>query len=311
MPRYLTGFRDEHASLWGRHPVRIEHGLADTGLFGDDALAELLQAYPRDNYDLLHMAEQGTGNLAHWTEGDLGSARGREALDAITSGRLWINLRRVHEVSPAHARLLDAMFEELAELVPGFHPYKLNLGILISSPGAQVYYHADVPGQSLWHLRGKKRVFVYPNRAPFLPEEQIEKVVLSLTEAEIDYEPWFDEYATVFDLEPGQMLNWPLNAPHRVENGDTINVSVTTEHFTTHIRNKYAVRYANGLLRRGLRIPPPAPVTRGPSFWSRAALTAAVKTSGLLKSRQLQKTIEWELDPSSPSRMRSVEPFVV
>ncbi|MCP4808658.1 MAG: hypothetical protein GY913_08540 [Proteobacteria bacterium] len=310
MTKLLTGFRPEHAELWGRHPVCIEHGLADTGLFSDDALAALLEDYPRENYDLLHMAEQGTGNLAHWTEGDLGRVRGREALDAITSGRLWINLRRVHEASPAHLELLEAVFAELAERVPGFHPYKLNLGILISSPGAQVYYHSDVPGQSLWHLRGAKRVFVYPNRAPFLPEEQIEKVVLSLTEAEIDYEPWFDDYATVFDLQPGQMLHWPLNAPHRVENGDCINVSVTTEHFTTSIQNSYAVRYANGLIRRGLRGPPPLPNTRGGSFWARAALTVAVKKSGLLKARKLEKTVEWELDPAADTRMRAVTPLV-
>ena len=218
---------------------------------------------------------------------------------------------RLWDASPEHARLLDGIFEELARLVPGFRPYKLNLGILISSPGAQVYYHADVPGQSLWHLRGTKRVYVYPNRAPFLPEEQIEQVVLSLTEAEIAYQPWFDDHATVFDLQPGQMLHWPLNAPHRVENGDSVNVSVTTEHFTTQIRNKYAVRFANGLIRRGLRVRPPAPVTRGPSFWARAAITAGVKASGLLAPRQLQKTIEWELDSASPSGMRAVEPFVV
>ena len=311
MPTYLPGFRDEHARLWGKHPVRIRHALGETGLFDDDALAELLEDYPRENYDLIHMAEVGTGNLAHWTEGDLGGIRGREALDAIVAGRLWINLRRVHEASPKHAALLDGVFDELRRRVPGFEPYKLNLGILISSPGAQVYYHSDVPGQSLWHLRGRKRVYVYPNRAPFLPEEEIEKVVLSLTEAEIPYEDWFDDYADVFDLEPGEMLHWPLNAPHRVENADCVNVSVTTEHFTTSIRNHYAVRYANGLIRRGLRIPPPAPRTSGPSFWARAGLAAVVKTSGLLKSRQLAKTIEWELDPASSTKMRPVSPYVV
>ena len=125
-----------------------------------------------------------------------------------------------------HARLLEDIFEELSVLVPGFDTFRLNLGILISSPGAQVYYHADVPGQSLWHIRGEKRVYLYPNRDPFLPEDQIERIVLSMTEAEIDYQPWFDDHALVFDLKPGEMLHWPLNAPHRVENLDSVNISV-------------------------------------------------------------------------------------
>ena len=53
-----------------------------------------------------------------------------------------------------------------------------NAGILISSPNAQVYYHADLPGQSLWQIRGTKRVYIYPPVAPFLTPEQIERIIL-------------------------------------------------------------------------------------------------------------------------------------
>lgn len=304
--RLLPGFRPEHARVWGRQPVRIRHALGETGLFDDAALARLLEDYPREHYDLLHMAPQGTGNLADWREGDLGGVRGREALEAIYAGRLWLNLRRVHEASPCHAELLDEIFAELRRRVPGFRPWKLNLGILISSPGAQVYYHADVPGQSLWHLRGRKRVYVYPNEAPFLPEDQIEKIVLGMSEAEIAYEPWFDAHARVFELEPGEMLHWPLNAPHRVENLDGVNVSVTTEHFTDQIRNMYAARYANGVVRYRLGLRPPPPSTRGPGLWARAALALGVKKAGLMRSRQAPKVIEWELDPAAVNGVRPV-----
>jgi len=46
------------------------------------------------------------------------------------------------------------------------------------------------------------------------------------------------------------MVHWPLNCPHRVENEDCLNISVTTEHWTTDLRKQYAVNYANGILRR-------------------------------------------------------------
>ena len=44
------------------------------------------------------------------------------------------------------------------------------------------------------------------------------------------YADWYDRHTQVFDLEPGQMLNWPLNAPHRIENLNTINTSTTVSY---------------------------------------------------------------------------------
>lgn len=311
MQPLVVSFGDKHRALWGNGPVRVRHRLDETGLFSDEALARLLNNYPRQNYDLLHMAEQGAGNLALWEEGELGPLDGEAALEAIKAGRLWLNLRRVHESSAPHARLLQQMFDDLAAQLPGFQPYRLNLGILISSPGAQVYYHADVPGQSLWHLRGRKRVYLYPNHAPFLPEDQIEKIILGFTEAEIDYQPWFEEHARRFELEPGELLSWPLNAPHRVENLEGVNVSVTTEHWTTQIRNSYAVRYANGVLRNQLGLTPPPPTTSGARFWARAALAAGVKASGVLRQKQMERWVRWQLAPDRPDKMRPISPYLL
>lgn len=309
--RLIEGFEPKHAALWGREPVRLRHRLSETGLFSDAALAGLLTNYPRQSYDLLRMAEQGTGNLALWEEGELGELDGIVALEAVKSGRLWLNLRRVHEASTPHARLLQRMFDELAGHLPGFKPYRLNLGILISSPGAQVYYHADVPGQSLWHVHGRKRVYLYPNHPPFLPEDQIEKIILGFTEAEINYQPWFEDYARSYVLEPGELLSWPLNSPHRVENLDGVNVSVTTEHWTSAIRNSYAVRYANGVIRNQLRLPPPPPTTHGARFWARAALAAGVKASGLLRQKKMERWVRWQLAPDRADRVRPITPYLL
>ncbi len=307
----LVDLQPEHAKLWGRHPVRIQHQLPESTLFSDATLGRLIEGYPRHNYDLLHMAEQGTGNMKEWREGDLGRCSGAEVLQAIADGRLWLNLRRVHEVDPRYNRLLDELFEALAAGIPELKPRRLNLGILISSPGAQVYYHADLPGQSLWQVRGTKRVFVYPNSPPFLPEDQIEGIVLNQTEAEIHYEPWFDEHARVFRLAPGEMLNWPLNAPHRVENHDMVNISVTTEHWTPESRNLYATRYTNGLVRRRLGIEPGPPTARGLRVWPKAAVALAVKRSGLMDKERFPKRIEWELAPGEPDQLREVTPWLL
>lgn len=307
----LPGITDEHRALWGHAPVRMPHALGDTGLFSDTALERLILDYPRRHYDLLHMAPKGAGHLAVWREGDLGRARPDQVLRALHEGRLWLNLRRVHEVDRRYHDLLEGIFAELRAAMPGFQPWRLNLGILISSPRAQVYYHADLPGQSLWQIRGQKRVFVYPNTPPFLPEDQIEGIVLNRTEAEIDYAPWFDQHARIFELKPGQLLHWPHNSPHRVENHEMLNVSVTTEHWTDEIRNLYATRYTNGLLRSQLGIAPGPPQARGLRVWPKAAVALASKTLGLLRHQRHEKRIEWTLDPGAPGFMREVTPWVL
>ena len=66
----------------------------------------------------------------------------------------------------------------MAETVPGFSPFRTKMTVLISSPDIQVYYHCDVPGQTLWQVRGNKTVSVYPNRAPFLEQAALERIVL-------------------------------------------------------------------------------------------------------------------------------------
>lgn len=278
MKDILVDWRPEHAELYGRHTLTLKHRLAESGLFEDDALAELIERYPETHYNL-HAMSAPEDPRASWTRGLIGSADGREVIEGVKAGRLWLNLRRVHEVDERFAKLLDAMFAEFEAKVPGLVTFKRNMGVLVSSPRAQVFYHADVPGQSLWQVRGRKRIWIYPNTEPFLRKHDLEDMILGLSEEEIAYEPWFDAHASVHDLEPGQMLTWALNGPHRVVNEDVMNVSVTTEHFTPEIRRRYAVRYGNALLRRGAGgVGASSDAITGPGFYAKAGLAAAHRT---------------------------------
>jgi hypothetical protein len=167
-----------------------------------------------------------------------------------------------------------------------------------------------VPGQTLWQVRGVKRVYVYPNIPPFLPQANIEKIVLGEAhEISLPYQPWFDEYAQVTDLEPGRMLHWPLNCPHRIVNADCLNVSFTTEHMTDELRNAYAVNYANGILRRRLGLHTLARPTSGPGLYARLGLAAAHKQLGLQARRRSGFRIDFKVDPAAPSSVRNIPAF--
>ena len=64
-------------------------------------------------------------------------------------GRLWINLLHVNEIDSRYNALLDQIFAEAAAHVSGLATFSCMNDILISSSGAQVYYHFGLFGQSL------------------------------------------------------------------------------------------------------------------------------------------------------------------
>ncbi len=296
----FTQWTKELTDAWGKAPLKAQHRLHQHPLFSFEALAELIDGYPRQHYALVHMGPQGSARKT-WREGDIGGLKGGDVIDAITKGRMWLNLRNVSQVDKRYRDLLDAAFEEVAHNVGGYETYNRSSGILISSPNAQVYYHCDLPGQSLWQIHGKKRVFVYPNTAPFLTPEQLENIALYEVEVDMRYDPAYDQHAKVFEIGGGEMLHWPLNAPHRVENLDCLNVSMTTEYWTEGIRRKQMITMANGILRHKAGLAPKSQAIAGPGFWAKAALQAGVKRAGLLKKgRKARRAVDFKLDPARP-----------
>jgi hypothetical protein len=310
MEPILRDWEEHNARLFGRHTLLLNHRLHESGLFTDEALARLIERCPASNYNFHAMGSPDDPRMT-WRRGEIGDCEGTQVIAGIRAGRLWLNLRRVHEIDPRYADLLQRIFAEFEARVPGLSTYKHNLGILISSPRAQVYYHADVPGQALWQIRGTKRIWIYPNTDPFLPEQAIEDIVFGATEEELPYEPWFDSYAQVFDLEPGQMLHWGLNGPHRVVNHDCLNVSITTEHWAADIRNSYAVRYANALLRRHAGMNNPSVTTRGPTLYTKAVLALAHrKLRRKAKASAIPQNYDFKLDRENAGRMLDVPPQI-
>jgi hypothetical protein len=297
----FDGWEPRHASLWTTQPLCLSHRLAGSPLFTRASLADLIERYPVEKYTLVHMGAQGERKL--WRQGVIGDATGAQVFEAIAAGRLWINLLHVNEVDSRYNELLNQIFAEVSEHVPGYATFSRINGILISSPGAQVYYHFDLFGQSLWQIEGSKRVYLYPPVPPFLKQENLERVAMYRDEVSIEYETWFDEYAYVHELQPGQMMHWPLNSPHRIENQDRLSVSMTAEYFTHDIRRKLMLNTANGILRERLGVSPGRDVS-GAGFWSKALLQSAVWRSGLLEGeRRKRLAITFKLDPARPGQI--------
>lgn len=304
----ITDWQPHYPQVWGSQPLRLAHSLAGSPLFSDAALAELIENSPREAYHV-NYSQKTPGNPPKRREGEIRDMSGAEVIETVKQGNIWVNLVAPARTNPAYGALLDSLYAEFEERVPGFKSYKRNLTILISSPNVSVKYHSDVPGQSLWQVRGTKKVYVYPAQAPFISQPALEKLILGqLRETDMPFESWFDDFAQVYDLEAGQMLHWPLNGPHRVVNHGMLNVSFTTEHWTDELRKHYAVNYANGVLRSKLGFNRLSQQVTGLSYLTKLGIAGAVKFSPLNPQKKKVYTVDFRVDPAAPEGVRDIEP---
>jgi len=270
------------------------HSLVAQGFAEDAALAAVLDRYPADLFDINLYDYDAEGQVSLRT-GARGRLSGAELLAAIQQGRLWVNLRNVETGWP---ELWAAAMDEFAKVQATYPGMKAvtNAGqLIISSPVAKVPYHFDPAGVVLFHMRGRKRVFVYPGDEAHLPEKNMEQVVARQTTEELPYTRAFEGDAQVMDLEPGQALTWPIYAPHRVENLDRFCVSLSMDFQTWPSRFRNGALFANAVLRsRGGR-PRMTDRMATPELAARWAASLAMKRAGALKSRIA--TFERDFEP--------------
>jgi hypothetical protein len=286
----------EDAEKFSLTSLRFKHRFAESGLFEDDALAELIETYPGHLMTVYTTTQQPDGSYL-WRYGSIIGLTGEQVLEAIQHGHLWLNLQHIEDAAPRHAALVQRAFGDIANLNPGLRTFRHNTGILISSPDMSVLYHCDIPPIALWHIRGRKRLWLYPDTDEFLSPENRERVVLREQEEEVPYSPSFDQHAKVFDLEAGDAVAWKQQAPHRVDNLDGLNVSITTSYYTPEAQRFYGVVFANGAMRRLLGVTPTSRNTTGVAAMAKCAFAAGVKYSGLLKSRERVLQTSFQVDP--------------
>jgi len=261
-----------------------DHGLVGQGFATDEALAAMLDRYPAELFDinLYDYDEAGQMSLRTGARGRLGGA---DLLAAIQQGRLWVNLREVETGWPELWAAAMTEFDAVQSQYPGLRAVRRSGQLILSSPRARVPYHFDAAGVVLFHMRGRKRVFVYPGDEAHLAETDMEQVVTRQTTEELPYSLAFEADAQVMDLEPGQALTWPLYAPHRVENLDRFCVSLSVDFQTWPSRFRNGALFTNAVLRRAGGRPRFTDRMSTPELAARWAVSLALKRAGAMKSR--------------------------
>jgi hypothetical protein len=253
MSRRLIDLPDNERTEFSFRPLVSKHRIHELDLTSDDELIALLDAYPRERLQAFTM---GTDRCRRddWHYVDALAASGKEIFAAVLRGRLWLNLLRVDLVDRRYAEVIRQLTSDLQEQCKRLDLLSINFGtLLISSPSAMVYYHFDANHQALWHLRGSKRMWPYPAcDERFASQDIMEEIVAGTYDYddEIPYVPEFDDHAVVYQLEPGDVVSWPQNALHRIENLDTLNVSLSTGFVTDAADGRHLIDSANHLFRR-------------------------------------------------------------
>ncbi|HLI68059.1 MAG TPA: hypothetical protein VKU90_16970 [Caulobacteraceae bacterium] len=255
--------------------IRFRHSLPERPLFSDEGLVSVFDRYPREALGIYTMGHD-LKDWQSWRRGTANGLNGEKLLDAVKDGRLWLNLRHANDHLKDFSDLCD---EIAAEKEAHFKTRILNrdLGLLVSSPSAQVFYHLDVPLSSLWQVRGHKQIWFYPRTEPFVEPAWLERCVHATAEGQMPFDPAWDEAAETFTMSPGDMVTWPQNLPHRVDNAPEMSVAVSMEYMTPRARVRANVLHANGVLRERFGWTPQIQDRLGPAMAAKLAVASLHK----------------------------------
>lgn len=299
----------EEYSNFGVKPQVTSHSYHELPLFSDEGLVKLLDAHPRENLQA-HTMGLDPLNYKDWQQVNINEhTTGEQMLEAVKKGRVWINLTQIQKHSPEFGEIITDMYDRLDQKCEHLNdPKGTHCALLISSPGAQVYYHVDADPNMIWHMRGQKNIWMYPPmNFDIMPQEFLEDIYASEIDEDVPYKAEFDDLAEHALLNPGDAASWPHNAPHRIVNVD-MNVSLATSYYTSDIYQREYVHLANRFILRNLGIK-----NRGVA---ETGLVAAAKRMSYRilnrlrpfsrRSRSANYLTDLELDPTTPLGWRKL-----
>lgn len=296
---------DDHSeTAFGKDVLLAEHDVSNTDLFMDDGLAYLLDVYPRENLDIWTFGKEGEG-INTSLRGRAPKLSGKQIVEAVKRGHIWLNMRRANIDVPALEPIADEIYGSLEEAT-GRKTHKRDVSVLISSPNVKVHYHLDIPMVALFQMRGQKRLWMYPRSEAVAPSSFIEDIVHMSREEELPYRKAYDQTATVYDLEPGMGLTWPQFMPHRVENADCMNVSLSCEYQTLSSFVASNAIYTNKLIRKSTPLSPKVGQHVGPVAVAKAAFARVHKAATQKGPRTSPTPVTFELDTSMESCVREL-----
>lgn len=245
--------RAAFAAAYPDQATKLSHGLAGHGLLTLDALAGLAERMPAAS------VEYNLGKLPLGVRPEDTPSNGLtlgETIRTIDTNGSWAVLKNV-ERDPAYAALLDAALAELAPIVaaktgPMLHREAF---IFLSSPDSVTPFHMDPEHNILLQIMGVKTMTVFPARDEQLVPAQKSEDFHGGGHRNLLWQDGFKARGMAVRLEAGDAIHVPVKAPHFVENGPTVSVSLSVTWRSDRSVAEGELHSFNALLRkRGLPV---------------------------------------------------------
>jgi hypothetical protein len=303
--KFLSWSADE-AKNFGLKPQMNRHRVHELPWFSDQELIKLVKNYPRTKMRVFTSGTEPEKRAEDWQPVDTEGASAEEILESVRVGRMWVNLQRIDAADARFRELGDRLYGEIVERCPHFKPLWTNRAFLfISSPNAMVYLHADYQPNMLWHIRGHKRIWIYPAYDERIVSLRRIEEICAGGEDDIDFRSEFDRIGQCFSVGPGDTVSWPARAPHRVVNGSDLNVSLSTFHETVDDYARVTQHCADYFMRE--TFPLAARLSNGNLASVKTLIFKVFRRAGYSKSRPVKEFYaKYRIDPDSPLGIRSI-----
>ena len=258
---------DRHAwDLLDEQPFAFRHSLAGHPLFSVEQLARLsAHAFDRDDYRRYFKAADMK------LPRDTLKARLREDIEQIAVNGKWVSLHYIDEMDAAYNELFDLLLADVESLTR--RPVRRtmtwgSMSVFLNAPGLKVPYHFDHETNFLMQVQGEKAVWLYPRARATLSEPEIEDFYRHNPMAGIYHEA-LDRVGHAYALTPGVGVHHPPLAPHRIDNGAAVSVSLSLYYAMPDMEERAHVYQVNYCMRK-LGIRPRSPGES--AFWDRAKI---------------------------------------
>lgn len=266
-------------------PFAFRNQLTQHPLFTDERLEWLLDRARRRSPELLEIREVSTDALPGYGRARRVDGEPVAVFRALATCPRWINVQHIERIDSDFADLYREILCELAQSIAPMRPRVLDSGafLILSSPSVQVHFHADPDQSVLSQIRGHKRVYVYAASA--VSELELEALVRTEDQGVIPWSSRIERAAfPAVDLHAGESAFLPIYAPHRVENGPEVSVSLSVGFHTGMSRRRKLALLLNDRLR-GRGVTPPRVGQGAVEVGVRAALLRGWNLSRRLRGR--------------------------
>lgn len=237
---------DQFAREFNHRPFMVDHLLAGHPAFSMDRLHDLLErSLPVPNKVYWNSGQKDVGQK--WRERPGRDFSIEEAFQRIRESDAWIIIFGAECVPEIHEMLQEGIAEVASMAGISLTKEAKNTGciLFITSPHRVTQYHIDRECSMLLQIHGTKTIHVFDqNDRDVLTESELERFWTVDNNAPY-YKPEYQSRANTFLLEPGKAVHIPVNAPHWLQNGDDISVSVNQnfQYFNDRVANIYRANY--------------------------------------------------------------------